>query len=136
MLWVTLLCGIGFALLVYRYDMYVREPWYLLVLAIILGGAVYLGLSYGEDLLLAQLPNGHSTLNRIVDHPNAARRQTDSTYRSDSIRCLYADTLARRAEVTLSDSHRFTDLHHRFRCFRPGLNEASQSAKRWRFRDY
>ena len=58
MLGVTLLCGLGFALLVVRYDMYEREPWYLLTLALVLGGGAYLGLSYGEDFLLAAIPGG------------------------------------------------------------------------------
>jgi RsiW-degrading membrane proteinase PrsW (M82 family) len=34
-----LVCAYGLAVMVYRYDMYDREPWYLLLLAVALGGA-------------------------------------------------------------------------------------------------
>ena len=74
MLWVTLLCGFGFTLLVVRYDMYEREPWYLLSLALLLGGGAYLGLSYGEDFLLAMLDQdpGARSLGEIAIGTNYA----------------------------------------------------------------
>lgn len=54
----TILCAIGLALIVYRYDMYEREPWYMLVLACALGGFAYWVLSYAEDVALEYVPGG------------------------------------------------------------------------------
>ncbi len=34
----TLLCALILSLFAYRYDMYDREPWYMLVLAVFVGG--------------------------------------------------------------------------------------------------
>lgn len=47
-----LLCAAGLARIVYRYDMYEREPWYLLLLAMALGAAAGWALGYGEDAVL------------------------------------------------------------------------------------
>lgn len=57
-----LLCASGLALLVYRYDMYEREPWYMLLLALALGAAASTALSFGEDLLLQAIPDGERSL--------------------------------------------------------------------------
>ncbi len=50
LLYVTLaLCALLAGLLVYRYDMYDREPWYMMVTAIVVGAAAMWGLGYLED---------------------------------------------------------------------------------------
>jgi len=46
-------CGLGAALLVYRYDLYDREPWPLLLLAIALGAAAMPMAGIAEDRVLA-----------------------------------------------------------------------------------
>jgi len=45
------LCTLGLALIVYRYDMYDREPWYMLLLALMLGMMGCLFIGYFEDYL-------------------------------------------------------------------------------------
>lgn len=72
-------CGILAALLVYRYDMYEREPWYMIVLALGLGwGAMWLaGLAemwtmnrFGEpprpDMIVAAIAATHEELARLL----------------------------------------------------------------------
>ncbi len=72
-------CGILAALLVYRYDMYEREPWYMIVVAIGLGwGAMWLaGLAetwtmnlFGEpprpDVIVAAIAATHEELARLL----------------------------------------------------------------------
>ena len=47
------ICACVFALLVYRYDMYDKEPWYLLLLVVALGmGAAY-GIGFVEDIAIS-----------------------------------------------------------------------------------
>ena len=46
---VVILCAAGLSAMVYRYDMYEREPWYMLALAIGLGAAMGQGVGYLED---------------------------------------------------------------------------------------
>jgi RsiW-degrading membrane proteinase PrsW (M82 family) len=62
----TLVCAAGMALLVYRYDMYDREPWYMLLLAAALGAAGFWVLSYGEDMLLDRWFAGHRSLAAVA----------------------------------------------------------------------
>lgn len=63
MLTTTLLaCALGLGLLVYRYDMYEREPWYMLILAAALGMGACWTLSYGEDVVLGRLPDGRTSI--------------------------------------------------------------------------
>jgi RsiW-degrading membrane proteinase PrsW (M82 family) len=61
-----LACAGGFGLLVYRYDMYEREPWYMLLLVVALGAGAYWGLSYGEDVILERLAGGGTSLLAIA----------------------------------------------------------------------
>ena len=42
-------CAVLLAWMVYRYDLYDKEPWYLLVFALALGYAAFWGLGYVED---------------------------------------------------------------------------------------
>lgn len=46
---VVLACAVGLGLLVYRYDLYEKEPWYLLLLAMALGYGAFWVLGYVED---------------------------------------------------------------------------------------
>ena len=50
---VVLLCALGLAAMVYRYDMYEREPWYMLLLALAMGGAAGFGVGHLEDFAIA-----------------------------------------------------------------------------------
>lgn len=52
----VLVCSLAMALLIYRYDMYEREPWYMLVLAGVLGMASSWAIGYVEDFILILLP--------------------------------------------------------------------------------
>lgn len=51
-------CAALLALLVYRYDMYEREPWYMLALTLAAGAAVSLGLGEAEDWVLGAFAAG------------------------------------------------------------------------------
>jgi len=57
-----LICAVGLGLLVYRYDIYEREPWFILLLAAGLGAGAYWILSYGEDKILEVLLSGDTLL--------------------------------------------------------------------------
>jgi len=46
----VLACAALLAWMVYRYDLYEKEPWYLLLLAVALGYVVFWGLGYVEDV--------------------------------------------------------------------------------------
>ncbi len=52
---VVLLCALGLAAMVYRYDMYEREPWYMLLLALVIGGAAGHGVGHLEDVTINAL---------------------------------------------------------------------------------
>ena len=56
------LCTIGLGLIVYRYDMYEREPWYMLLLALIAGMLSCLVIGYFEDYLFGILMLGEHQL--------------------------------------------------------------------------
>jgi len=56
------LCTIGLGLIVYRYDMYEREPWYMLLLALIAGMFSCLLIGYFEDYLFGILMLGEHQL--------------------------------------------------------------------------
>ena len=57
------LCVIVLALIVYRYDMYEREPWYMLLLAAVLGGVSAWAIGFVEDALIRDLgQDGNSVL--------------------------------------------------------------------------
>jgi RsiW-degrading membrane proteinase PrsW (M82 family) len=43
------ICAYVFAMLVYRYDMYDKEPWYMLLLVAVLGIAAAFGIGFAED---------------------------------------------------------------------------------------
>jgi hypothetical protein len=62
---VVLACAILLGLLVYRYDLYDKEPWYLLLIAVVVGYGVFWGLGYVEDYSNARLgfydPSGDHT---------------------------------------------------------------------------
>ena len=58
----TLGCAIGLALLVYRYDMYEREPWYMLLSTAVVGGFAFWFLSYAEDIVVEWLTDGKITI--------------------------------------------------------------------------
>ena len=49
------LCTVGLGLIVYRYDMYEREPWYMLLLALMAGMISCLLIGYVEDYLFSLL---------------------------------------------------------------------------------
>lgn len=51
-------CAALLALLIYRYDMYEREPWYMLALAFAAGAVVSLGLGEMEDWVLGAFAAG------------------------------------------------------------------------------
>lgn len=53
-------CAALLALLIYRYDMYEREPWYMLALALAAGAVVSLGLGEVEDWVLGAFAAGGS----------------------------------------------------------------------------
>lgn len=55
----VLLCAAGLALLVYRYDMYEREPWYMLVLAVVLGMGAGWCVGHLEDVSIAAFTDGN-----------------------------------------------------------------------------
>ncbi len=46
---IVLVCAYGLALIVYRYDMYNKEPWGILVTVVVLGMASAFGIGYAED---------------------------------------------------------------------------------------
>jgi RsiW-degrading membrane proteinase PrsW (M82 family) len=52
---VVLLAAVLLGVLVYRYDMYDREPWYVLLFALAAGYAAFWGLGYVEDYSNARL---------------------------------------------------------------------------------
>jgi RsiW-degrading membrane proteinase PrsW (M82 family) len=52
---VVLLAAILLGVLVYRYDMYDKEPWYVLLFALVVGYATFWGLGYVEDYTNARL---------------------------------------------------------------------------------
>lgn len=56
------LCTVGLGLIVYRYDMYEREPWYMLLLALMAGMLSCLLIGYFEDYLFASLSLGAQQL--------------------------------------------------------------------------
>ena len=56
---IVLLCAAGLALLVYRYDMYEREPWYMLVLAVVLGMGAGWCVGHLEDATIAAFTDGN-----------------------------------------------------------------------------
>ena len=45
----VILCAAGLSAMVYRYDMYEREPWYMLALALAVGAAMGQGVGLLED---------------------------------------------------------------------------------------
>lgn len=45
-------CAYALALVVYRYDMYEKEPWYLLLLVVVLGMATAFGIGFVEDFAI------------------------------------------------------------------------------------
>ena len=45
-------CAYAFALMVYRYDMYEKEPWYMLLLVVVLGMAAAYGIGFAEDIAI------------------------------------------------------------------------------------
>ena len=51
----VLLCAFGLAAMVYRYDMYEREPWYMLLLAVCMGGLAGWGVGHLEDVTISAL---------------------------------------------------------------------------------
>jgi RsiW-degrading membrane proteinase PrsW (M82 family) len=57
-----LVCAAGLGSIVYRYDMYEREPWYMLVFTLSLGAGGFGLLSYGEDFVLDLLQGEEQTL--------------------------------------------------------------------------
>jgi RsiW-degrading membrane proteinase PrsW (M82 family) len=48
-------CGVLLGLTVYRYDLYEKEPWYLLLFAVLLGYCIFWGLGFVEDFSNARL---------------------------------------------------------------------------------
>ena len=48
------ICAILLLLMVYRYDMYDREPWYMLILAILLGMLACVAVGTFEDYLFTE----------------------------------------------------------------------------------
>lgn len=52
---VVLVCAVLLGWMVYRYDMYEKEPWYLLLVVMILGGVFMWGVGYLEDFSNARL---------------------------------------------------------------------------------
>lgn len=58
---VVLLCALGLAAMVYRYDMYEREPWYMLLLALVIGGAAGFGVGHLEDFTIHAIGSAAET---------------------------------------------------------------------------
>jgi RsiW-degrading membrane proteinase PrsW (M82 family) len=62
---VVLACAVLLGMMVYRYDLYEKEPWYLLLFAVVVGYLVFWGLGYVEDFSNARLgfyePGGEHT---------------------------------------------------------------------------
>ncbi|HIF33606.1 MAG TPA: PrsW family intramembrane metalloprotease [Planctomycetaceae bacterium] len=56
-----LVCAYGLAVMVYRYDMYDREPWYLLLLAVVLGGGASWMVGGVEDSIIQWLGSNDQT---------------------------------------------------------------------------
>ncbi len=48
----VIVCAYALALLVYRYDMYEKEPWYMLLLVVALGMAAAFGIGIVEDIAI------------------------------------------------------------------------------------
>ena len=46
---ITLVCACVLVLMVYRYDMYNKEPWGILGVAVVLGMAAAFGIGFAED---------------------------------------------------------------------------------------
>ncbi len=57
----TVACAFALAALVYRYDLYEKEPWYMLVLASVLGMCGCWAVGNVEDFALLRLPAGGTT---------------------------------------------------------------------------
>ena len=55
---IVLLTASVLLLLIYRYDMYDREPWYMILLTVFLGGASAWSIGYVEDWLIVQAGGG------------------------------------------------------------------------------
>ena len=49
---IVFVCAYALALLVYRYDMYEKEPWYMLLLVVSLGMAAAFGIGFVEDIAI------------------------------------------------------------------------------------
>ena len=62
MLIAVLICAVGFGLIVYRYDMYEREPWYMLLLAAAMGAAAFWMLANGADFIFALWPEAATSI--------------------------------------------------------------------------
>ena len=62
------LCALLAGLLVYRYDMYDREPWYMMVTAIVVGAATMWGLGYLEDWSISFLRETASVWSAVPIH--------------------------------------------------------------------
>lgn len=59
----TVVCAVALVLLVYRYDLYEKEPWYMLLLAASAGGIGCWCIGYVEDFILLRLPANLGTSN-------------------------------------------------------------------------
>lgn len=60
------LCTLGLALIVYRYDMYEREPWYMLLFALMLGMVGCFFISNVEDFLFSKWPEVYQEIHKRV----------------------------------------------------------------------
>ena len=65
-------CAYAFALLVYRYDMYEKEPWYMLLLVVVLGMAAAFGIGFVEDIAINSLnqherAGGHAAIAAVFE---------------------------------------------------------------------
>ncbi len=58
----VLICAVGFGLIVYRYDMYEREPWYMLLLAVAMGAGSFWILARGSDFIFLFWPEAATSI--------------------------------------------------------------------------
>ena len=60
------LCTLGLALIVYRYDMYEREPWYMLLFALMLGMVGCFLIAHVEDFVFYRWPGVYEAVHQRV----------------------------------------------------------------------